>query len=233
MSAKIIFAPTCKGDKCASRTGTLPAQKHSRGWTSRAPRSQRDLARDTRRTRSRRRACNGPCRSSPSSSCSVSLKDLNLRFDLLEHRADEQAGSVLAALAEEHTFESRLRQSCAPRALCRLVLPHVQRHGPRFVWRAPSTTSLTRRIRRSSTLSLSPRSRARKLSIAAGTRSQCRLLMPRCSCCLCPSSIVAPCALLLAPCSWKSKVFPVCDASHVKHNEECGDNVGPLIIEKD
>ena len=35
------------------------------------------------------------------------------------------------------------------------------------------------------------------------------------------------------PAGWKSKVFPVCDASHVKHNEECGDNVGPLILEKD
>ena len=29
---------------------------------------------------------------------------------------------------------------------------------------------------------------------------------------------------------WKSKKFPYCDGSHNKHNEECGDNVGPLII---
>ncbi|KAJ1616144.1 hypothetical protein T492DRAFT_606471 [Pavlovales sp. CCMP2436] len=29
---------------------------------------------------------------------------------------------------------------------------------------------------------------------------------------------------------WKSGTFPMCDGSHVKHNTECGDNVGPLII---
>jgi CDGSH-type Zn-finger protein len=29
---------------------------------------------------------------------------------------------------------------------------------------------------------------------------------------------------------WKSKTFPYCDGSHVKHNEETGDNVGPLIV---
>jgi len=29
---------------------------------------------------------------------------------------------------------------------------------------------------------------------------------------------------------WKSKKFPYCDGSHTKHNEETGDNVGPLII---
>ena len=32
---------------------------------------------------------------------------------------------------------------------------------------------------------------------------------------------------------WKSKTFPYCDAAHVKHNKECGDNVGPLIIDND
>jgi hypothetical protein len=32
---------------------------------------------------------------------------------------------------------------------------------------------------------------------------------------------------------WKSGVFPLCDQAHVKHNEETGDNVGPLIIEKE
>ncbi|CAN9514718.1 unnamed protein product [Ophioblennius macclurei] len=31
---------------------------------------------------------------------------------------------------------------------------------------------------------------------------------------------------------WKSKKFPLCDGSHTKHNEETGDNVGPLIIKK-
>ncbi|KAM4621750.1 CDGSH iron-sulfur domain-containing protein 1 [Polymixia lowei] len=31
---------------------------------------------------------------------------------------------------------------------------------------------------------------------------------------------------------WKSKKFPYCDGSHTKHNEETGDNVGPLIIKK-
>jgi len=29
---------------------------------------------------------------------------------------------------------------------------------------------------------------------------------------------------------WRSKTFPNCDASHVKWNEERGDNVGPLIV---
>ncbi|CAD7675884.1 unnamed protein product [Nyctereutes procyonoides] len=28
------------------------------------------------------------------------------------------------------------------------------------------------------------------------------------------------------------KAFPFCDGSHTKHNEETGDNVGPLIIKK-
>merc|ERR1712110_482598 len=31
---------------------------------------------------------------------------------------------------------------------------------------------------------------------------------------------------------WKSNKFPYCDGSHVKHNAETGDNVGPLIIKK-
>ncbi|XP_051982723.1 CDGSH iron-sulfur domain-containing protein 2B-like [Xyrauchen texanus] len=31
---------------------------------------------------------------------------------------------------------------------------------------------------------------------------------------------------------WRSKTFPVCDKSHIKHNELTGDNVGPLIIKK-
>lgn len=31
---------------------------------------------------------------------------------------------------------------------------------------------------------------------------------------------------------WKSKTFPKCDGSHVKHNKETGDNTGPLVIKK-
>lgn len=31
---------------------------------------------------------------------------------------------------------------------------------------------------------------------------------------------------------WKSKKFPFCDGAHAKHNEETGDNVGPLIVLK-
>lgn len=31
---------------------------------------------------------------------------------------------------------------------------------------------------------------------------------------------------------WRSEKFPYCDGSHVKHNTETGDNVGPLIIKK-
>ncbi|XP_031727306.1 CDGSH iron-sulfur domain-containing protein 2 [Anarhichas minor] len=31
---------------------------------------------------------------------------------------------------------------------------------------------------------------------------------------------------------WRSKTFPVCDMSHLKHNELTGDNVGPLILKK-
>jgi len=29
---------------------------------------------------------------------------------------------------------------------------------------------------------------------------------------------------------WKSGKFPLCDGTHVKHNEENGDNVGPAIV---
>lgn len=31
---------------------------------------------------------------------------------------------------------------------------------------------------------------------------------------------------------WRSKKFPYCDGSHNAHNEECGDNVGPLIVKR-
>jgi len=31
---------------------------------------------------------------------------------------------------------------------------------------------------------------------------------------------------------WRSKKFPYCDGAHNAHNEETGDNVGPLIIKK-
>ena len=31
---------------------------------------------------------------------------------------------------------------------------------------------------------------------------------------------------------WRSKKFPLCAGSHIKHNEETGDNVGPLIVKK-
>ncbi|KAA0198206.1 Zinc finger CDGSH domain-containing protein 1 [Fasciolopsis buskii] len=30
---------------------------------------------------------------------------------------------------------------------------------------------------------------------------------------------------------WRSAKFPFCDGAHNKHNEETGDNVGPLVIE--
>lgn len=30
---------------------------------------------------------------------------------------------------------------------------------------------------------------------------------------------------------WKSEKFPYCDGAHNKHNQETGDNVGPLIID--
>ena len=31
---------------------------------------------------------------------------------------------------------------------------------------------------------------------------------------------------------WRSKTFPYCDGSHVKHNKQTGDNTGPLVIKK-
>jgi len=31
---------------------------------------------------------------------------------------------------------------------------------------------------------------------------------------------------------WKSAKFPYCDGSHGKHNKECGDNLGPIIVKK-
>ncbi|KAL5196537.1 hypothetical protein ABZP36_000049 [Zizania latifolia] len=31
---------------------------------------------------------------------------------------------------------------------------------------------------------------------------------------------------------WRSGTFPLCDGSHVKHNKETGDNVGPLLVKK-
>lgn len=31
---------------------------------------------------------------------------------------------------------------------------------------------------------------------------------------------------------WKSKKFPYCDGAHGNHNKECGDNIGPLIIQR-
>ncbi|XP_006859310.1 PREDICTED: CDGSH iron-sulfur domain-containing protein 1-like [Chrysochloris asiatica] len=31
---------------------------------------------------------------------------------------------------------------------------------------------------------------------------------------------------------WRCKKFPLCDGGHTKHNEETGDNIGPLIIKK-
>lgn len=29
---------------------------------------------------------------------------------------------------------------------------------------------------------------------------------------------------------WQSGTFPLCDGSHMKHNDATGDNVGPLIV---
>nr|C3ZWH9.1 RecName: Full=CDGSH iron-sulfur domain-containing protein 2 homolog A [Branchiostoma floridae] len=31
---------------------------------------------------------------------------------------------------------------------------------------------------------------------------------------------------------WRSKKFPLCDGSHAKHNEDTGDNVGPLVLKR-
>ena len=32
---------------------------------------------------------------------------------------------------------------------------------------------------------------------------------------------------------WKSKKYPFCDGAHKKHNQETGDNIGPIVIKKD
>jgi len=32
---------------------------------------------------------------------------------------------------------------------------------------------------------------------------------------------------------WQSGTFPLCDGSHMAHNKETGDNVGPLIVSVD
>ncbi|XP_073035027.1 CDGSH iron-sulfur domain-containing protein NEET-like [Primulina eburnea] len=29
---------------------------------------------------------------------------------------------------------------------------------------------------------------------------------------------------------WRSKTFPLCDGTHLKHNKATGDNVGPLLL---
>jgi CDGSH-type Zn-finger protein len=31
---------------------------------------------------------------------------------------------------------------------------------------------------------------------------------------------------------WRSKKFPYCDGSHNKHNDDTGDNVGPVIVKR-
>eukprot|EP00899_Mesostigma_viride_P004958 jgi/Mesvir1/14463/Mv05174-RA.1 len=32
---------------------------------------------------------------------------------------------------------------------------------------------------------------------------------------------------------WQSAKFPMCDGAHMKHNKATGDNIGPLIVQKD
>ncbi|XP_046844540.1 CDGSH iron-sulfur domain-containing protein 2 homolog B-like [Xenia sp. Carnegie-2017] len=32
---------------------------------------------------------------------------------------------------------------------------------------------------------------------------------------------------------WRTKTWPFCDGSHVKHNQCTGDNVGPLVLKKE
>ncbi|KAL4423585.1 hypothetical protein ABPG77_004625 [Micractinium sp. CCAP 211/92] len=32
---------------------------------------------------------------------------------------------------------------------------------------------------------------------------------------------------------WRSKKFPLCDGSHVAHNKDTGDNVGPLLVKNE
>jgi len=31
---------------------------------------------------------------------------------------------------------------------------------------------------------------------------------------------------------WKSNKFPLCDGAHGRHNQKCGDNLGPVILTK-
>lgn len=31
---------------------------------------------------------------------------------------------------------------------------------------------------------------------------------------------------------WRSSKFPICDGTHLKHDKETGDNVGPLILKR-
>lgn len=31
---------------------------------------------------------------------------------------------------------------------------------------------------------------------------------------------------------WKSKNWPYCDGSHGAHNKECGDNLGPVVVQR-
>jgi CDGSH iron-sulfur domain-containing protein 1 len=31
---------------------------------------------------------------------------------------------------------------------------------------------------------------------------------------------------------WRSKKFPYCDGSHNEHNNKTGDNIGPVIVQK-
>ena len=32
---------------------------------------------------------------------------------------------------------------------------------------------------------------------------------------------------------WKSSKYPLCDGAHKQHNQETGDNIGPIVIKKD
>ena len=31
---------------------------------------------------------------------------------------------------------------------------------------------------------------------------------------------------------WKSSKFPLCDGAHKKHNQETGDNIGPIVVKR-